>query len=286
MLYAILAYTAWGFIPVYLKLLGHLPITQVLVHRSLWAFLFFSLVIWITSRRMTHFSEITKRQRLSAVASAFLLTANWTIYLYAVNTNQVVEGSLGYFINPLVNFLLGFVFLGERLPRLRQFAVGLATLGVLWLTFQAGEFPWIGISLGLSFGFYGMIRKVNPLPASSALQIEMFLVFFIMLAGFYFFQGSGASPLPLNGKDALLLAGSGLATGLPLFWFNKGLGKTPLNVMGFLQFIAPTLQFLFGVFLYGEAFPFKKFIGFLLIWAGVMLLILELIFNPKRRTDR
>jgi len=234
---------------------------------------------------MTHFFNLTNKQRLFALFTASLLALNWTIYLYAINTNQVVEGSLGYFINPLVNFLMGFIFLGERLPKLRQVSVLLATLGVLWLTFLAGHFPWIGLSLGLSFGAYGLIRKVNPLPATTALQIEMLVLTGLMALGFFALYPQG-DPLPMNLKDGLLLAGAGLATGFPLYCFNKAVAKTPLNVMGFLQFIAPTLQFLLGVFLYHEAFPMEKFIGFLLIWTGLMLLILELVLFPKRRNSR
>lgn len=282
MLYAFLAFFSWGFIPAYLKLLIHLPLTQVMFHRSLWAFVFFTVLLFISKKRLTDFFSLAHRQKLYVIIASGLLGLNWSIYLYAVSTNQVVEGSLGYFINPLFNFLLGFLFLNETLPLLRRRAVILAVLGVLWLTFLAGSFPWIGVSLGLTFGLYGLVRKVAQVPATSALQVESVL---LSCGWFLLFQMLNPTLplLPSSGADMTLLMGAGLATGIPLYWFSKAVLVTPLNVLGFLQFIAPSIQFLLGVFIYNEAFPPEKLIGFLFIWSSVLLLILEFIFfrRPK-----
>lgn len=251
-------------------------------HRSLWAFVFFTLGLWITRRHLTDFFSLNIKQKLCLFIASALLGLNWAIYLYAVNSNQVVEGSLGYFINPLVNFLLGFIFLGERLPRIRLFAVAFAATGVLWLTFMAGQFPWIGISLGLTFGLYGLIRKVARINPTSALQIES-LVLTLAWAVIFYALYPTQSIHGENALDVALLVGTGVATGIPLLWFSKAAIVTPLNVLGFLQFIAPTLQFFLGVYFYKEPFPPHKLIGFSLIWIGVLLLIFELLFLKRRR---
>lgn len=283
MLYAVLAYVSWGFIPAYLKLLSHLPVSMALTHRSLWAGVFFTVLLKISKGRWSDFLHLTLNQRLFTFVSSALLGLNWGIYLYAINTNQVVEGSLGYFINPLINFLLGFIFLGERLPPLRKISVTLATLGVLWLTFWAGSFPWIGMSLGLTFGLYGLIRKISKVDPASALQVESIV---LALAMWFIFMAThpDGSALPATPADALLLIGAGMVTGLPLLWFSKGAQILPMNVLGFLQFISPTFQFLLGVYIYNEPFPPEKLVGFVFIWLGVLLLILELLFSSRRRS--
>lgn len=278
--YALLAYLSWGLIPAYLKLVSYLPLTQVLFHRSLWAFLFFTSLVYIGKKRGTDFFHFTQKQKLYLVIATGLLGLNWSIYLYAVNSNQVVEGSLGYFINPLINFLLGFLFLNESFSKIRRLAVGSAAMGVLWLTFWTGHFPWIGLSLGLSFGLYGLVRKVARMEASSALQVESLLLSFIWLFIFSSFNPN-QTLLPQSETEALLLLGTGFATGLPLLWFSKAALVTPLNVLGFLQFISPTLQFLLGVFFYQESFSSSKLIGFAFIWLGVLILLLEFAFVKR-----
>lgn len=211
-----------------------------------------------------------------------MIGLNWGIYLYAINSNQVIESSLGYFINPLINMLLGTLILKEHLSKVRKIAVGLAGVGVLWLTFLAGHFPWIGLSLGLTFGFYGLIRKMAEIPMTTALQVESFLLSFAM-AALFFWQYPQASLSGQNSHEWLLLIGAGLATGIPLYWFSKATKLAPLNVLGFLQFISPTLQFLLGVFLYKEPFPREEMMGFAFIWLGVLVLILELLYNRRSK---
>ncbi len=283
MLYALLAYISWGFIPAYLKLLTHLPLTQVMFHRSLWACAFFTLIIVFYKRRLSDFFKLTQSQKLYLLFASLLLGVNWAIYLYAVNTNQITEASLGYFINPLFNFLLGFLLLRERLPVLRRWAVFLAVLGVLWLTFLAGSFPWIGLSLGGTFALYGLIRKVARIDPTQALQIESLVLTFGWFFVFSFFFPV-REILPLNAIDGILLIGTGIATGLPLLWFSKAVLLIPLNVLGFLQFLSPTLQFILGVYIYQEPFPPQKLIGFLFIWMGVLVLIFDILTSKRRRS--
>jgi chloramphenicol-sensitive protein RarD len=263
-------------------LLVHLPLPQVMYHRSLWAFVFFTVFLWFTKRRLSEFFSLTFNQKLMIFISSGLLGLNWSVYLFAVSTNQVMEGSLGYFINPLINFSLGFLFLGERMPLLRRYAVALAVLGVLWLTFLAGSFPWIGLSLAITFGLYGLIRKVSKTSATNALQIESLILSFIWFLAFSVLHPSG-SLVEFSWSDGLLLIGSGIVTGIPLYWFSKAVQTTPLNVLGFLQFISPTLQFLLGFYIYKEVFPPQKLIGFLFIWSAVLLLVFELIYVRSRR---
>lgn len=285
MIFAVLAYLSWGFIPAYLKFLSHLPVSQVLFHRSLWSFSFFCGVLLITKKLLPGLKNLTHRQKLICLGTASLIGVNWGIYLYAVNTNQVIESSLGYFINPLVNMVLGTMILKETLSSTRKVAVVFATLGVLWLTFLAGHFPWIGLSLGFTFGLYGLIRKMADIPPNTALQVESLLLALVMFSIFKWHQPSEAI-FTFELRDALLLLGSGFATGVPLYWFSKAVKMTPLNVLGFLQFISPTIQFLLGAFLYKEPFPPEKLIGFALIWFGVIILIFELIWLKNRRPKK
>ena len=275
--YATLAYMAWGLFPLYFRQVAHVPALEVVVHRTVWS-LVFVLAVLAVRRHWSWMRALWGQPRvLGAFAvSALLLSVNWLTYVWAVQNNHVVDASLGYFILPLVNVALGFVFLHER-PRPGQWlAVAVAAAGVLWLAVQAGRVPWIALVLALSFGFYGLLRKVAVLGALEGLTLETLMlapVAAVVLA-WWSWQGQGA----LVQGDAstvgwLLLAGP--MTAVPLLLFAAGARRIPMSTLGILQYISPSLQFALGVWVYNEAFQPARLVGFVLIWAALLVYSLE-----------
>jgi chloramphenicol-sensitive protein RarD len=270
---AALAFLCWGLFPIYFHALGTIPPVQILAHRMLWSLLF--LLIVLVLRRQWDWLKLVRQPRVffSFVASALLLSVNWLIYIWAVNNGHVLEGSLGYFINPLVNIMLGYLLLKERLRPAQWMAIGVAALGVAWLTWQAGTVPWIALSLALSFGGYGLLRKTAALGALEGLSFET-MVLFPLAAGYVIW-------LTVHGQNAfintdsdgmrLLLIAAGPITAIPLLLFASGARRIPLSVLGLLQYLSPTLQFLLGVWLFHEAFSADRLIGFALIWIALAL---------------
>ena len=275
--YAALAYLSWGLFPLYFRQVAAVPALEVVLHRTLWS-LVFVLALLAVRRQWAWMRELLRQPRvLGAFAlSALLLAANWLTYVWAVNNGHVVDASLGYFILPLVNVALGYVFLHER-PRPGQWlAVAVAAAGVLWLTVLTGRLPWIALVLALSFGFYGLLRKVAVLGALEGLTLETILLAPVTLAvlGVWAWQGQGA----LVQGDAttlgwLVLAGP--VTAIPLLWFAAGARRIPLATMGILQYISPSLQLALGVWLFHESFETSRLKGFLLIWAALLVYTLE-----------
>jgi len=275
--YASLAYLSWGLFPLYFRQVAAVPALEVVLHRTLWS-LVFVLALLAVRRQWAWMREVLRQPRvLGAFAlSALLLAANWLTYVWAVNNGHVVDASLGYFILPLVNVALGYVFLHER-PRPGQWlAVAVAAAGVLWLTVLTGRLPWIALVLALSFGFYGLLRKVAVLGALEGLTLETILLAPATLAvlGAWAWQGQGA----LVQGDAttvgwLVLAGP--VTAIPLLWFAAGARRIPLATMGILQYISPSLQLALGVWLLHESFESSRLTGFLLIWAALLVYTLE-----------
>ena len=209
-------------------------------------------------------------------AEALLLAANWTLYVWAVTNGRVIDASLGYFINPLVNVLLGFVFLHERLRAVQWVAVALAAAGVVWLALRGPHLPWIGVSIAFSFGFYGLLRKTAALGAIEGLTLEtMFLApLALALIGWWTWQGSGG----LAGHDAAMLAwlvGVGPLTAVPLLLFGAGARRIPMATLGLLQYVSPTLQLLLGVWLFGEPLTGARLAGFALIWVALAVYSVE-----------
>ncbi|HJV52076.1 MAG TPA: EamA family transporter RarD, partial [Noviherbaspirillum sp.] len=249
MLYAAAAYAAWGLFPVYFKALQSIAPTEILMHRMLWSLLFLAAVIaW--RRQWAWLGDVMRRPKVLAgfTASALLLSSNWFIYIWAVNDGRVVDASLGYFINPLFNVLLGFLLLRERLRPVQWTAVALAAAGVAWLTWQGGQLPWVALALAVTFGLYGLLRKTAALGALEGLALETLLLFPLALAYLVVLtvqgrNGFAHAPLSLQ----LLLAAAGPITAIPLLLFAAGARRIPLSVLGLLQYIGPTLQLLLGV---------------------------------------
>ncbi|MBO9677307.1 MAG: EamA family transporter RarD [Acidovorax sp.] len=276
-LYAALAYTAWGLFPLYFRQVADVPSLEVVMHRTWWS-LVFVLAALLVRRQWAWMGPVLRQPRVlgAFVLSALLLSGNWLTYVWAVQNQHVVDASLGYFILPLVNVALGFVFLRER-PRAGQWmAVAVAAAGVLWLTVQAGRLPWIALVLALSFGFYGLLRKVAVLGALEGLALETMMLAPLAAAvlGYWAWRGQGALVQgPAVTLGWLLLAGP--LTAVPLLLFAAGARRIPMSTLGILQYISPSLQFALGVWVFHEAFEPARLVGFVLIWAALCVYTLE-----------
>ena len=277
LLYAAAAYIVWGLFPLYFKAVQEIAPLEVLMHRAVWSLVF--LVAVLAARR--HWSWLGPALRDRRVlggfaASALLLSLNWFVYIWAVNHGRVVDASLGYFITPLVNVLLGFVLLGERLRPLQWGAVGLAAAGVTWLTWDGGSLPWIGLLLAASFGAYGLLRKTASLGALDGLALETVLMFPLAFGYLAWLGAAGADGFSgASISTQVLLAAAGPITAIPLLMFAAGARRIPLSVLGLLQYITPSMQLLLGVLLYREPFGGARLAGFVLIWGGLALYSLE-----------
>jgi len=270
---AALAFLCWGLFPLYFHAVREVPSMQILAHRMLWSLAF--LLVVLALRRQWRWLGQVRQPRVfgSFVASAFLLSANWLLYIWAVNNGHVIEASLGYFINPLVNIMFGYLLLKERLRRVQWFAIGIAALGVAWLTWQSGSVPWIALCLAASFGAYGLLRKTAALGALEGLSFETMVLFPIaaIYVGWLTVHGENAFLNTPSDTTRWLLIASGPITAIPLLLFASGARQIPLSILGLLQYLAPTIQFLLGVLLFKEAFTADRLVGFALIWAALAL---------------
>ncbi|MBD8544372.1 MAG: EamA family transporter RarD [Oxalobacteraceae bacterium] len=272
-IYAALAFFCWGLFPIYFHALGEVPPLQILAHRMLWSLAF--LLILLLLRRDWKWLQVVRQPRVffSFVLSALLLSANWLVYIWSVMNHHVIEASLGYFINPLVNIVLGYLILKERMRPLQWAAIGVAALGVAWLTWQAGTVPWIALFLALSFGGYGLLRKTAALGPLEGLSFET-IVLFPLAAGYVIWltvHGQNVFINTASDTTRWLLIMAGPLTAIPLLLFATGARKIPLSILGLLQYLSPTLQFLLGVWLFKEAFSADRLVGFVLIWSALAL---------------
>jgi chloramphenicol-sensitive protein RarD len=282
---ALAAYTLWGLLPIYWKAVERAPAGEILSHRAVWA-LVVVVVLLSVQRQWGWVGRIARKPiiLLPFVATTLLLAVNWLIYLWANNNGHIVEVSLGYFINPLFSVLLGVVFLRERMRPGQWAAIGLAFAGVAYLTISYGRLPWIALSLALTFGFYGLMRKTAPLGSIEGLTIETSLMFLPALFYLIYLAANGTGTFGSAGlPTSLLLAGAGLATAIPLILFTKGARAVPLSTLGVLQYIAPTLQFLVGVLIFREGFSHTQTIGFTIVWTALLLYWLEGIVTRRRQ---
>ena len=270
---AALAYILWGLFPLYIKQLHGVPALEIVLHRSWWSMVFvFGLLAVL--RRWAWLAPLVRQPRTLAIfgASALLLGCNWLLYVWAVNAGRVLDASLGYFINPLINVMLGFAVLHERPTRVQWAAVALAGAGVLWMAVGAGHVPWVSLVLALSFGLYGLLRKTAPLGALEGLALETLLLAPLALAGVLWLQFSGQGHLA-QGNTALdlLLLAAGPFTAIPLLLFASGARRVSMATLGLLQYLGPSIQFVLGVFVYHEPFSASRAIGFALIWAALLV---------------
>ncbi len=282
---AALAYILWGLFPLYIKLVAHVPVLEIVLHRSLWA-LVFVLALLALRRQFGWLAPVLRQPRTLAIfgLSALLLGGNWLLYVWAVNNGRVLDASLGYFINPLVNVLLGFVVLHERPRPLQWAAVALAAGGVLWLAVGAGHVPWVSLLLAASFGFYGLLRKTAPLGAIEGLALETLLLGPLAAAGLLWLGASGQGHfLQVDGRTDVLLLAAGPATAIPLLLFAYGARRVTLATLGLLQYLGPSIQFVLAVFLYHEPLGASRGVGFALIWAALALYSTESLRRMRRQ---
>jgi chloramphenicol-sensitive protein RarD len=274
--YAAAAYLLWGVFPIYFKALQSVASLEILGHRIVWS-LVFCAVLLLALRRLQWLADLRRQPRVLAwfAASSVLVAANWFVYIWAVNAGRVVDASLGYFINPLVNVLIGAAFLHERLRPAQWAAAGIAAAGVAWLTWQAGAVPWIGLVLALTFGAYGLLRKTAALGAIEGLALETLLLA-PLAAGYLLWLASAGASGFVEGDTAtrLLLAAAGPVTAVPLLLFAAGARRIPFSTLGLLQYLGPSLQLLLGVWLYHEPFAARA-PGYVLIWIALAVFSVE-----------
>ena len=271
--YAVPAYVIWGLTPIYWKMLQSVPAFEILMHRMIWSFLFLMPLLAITGQ-WKEFTGVFRniRSLFILITTTTLIGINWFTYIWAINSDQVLQTSLGYYIYPLVNISLGVVFLKEKLRKMQAAAVILAGVAVLHLAVRFGQIPWIALTLAFTLGFYGLIRKVAAIGALSGLCLETLL--FSIPAAFYLIYldeiGKGAF-LRIGMETDLLLMASALATGLPLFLFLSGAKRLNLTTIGFLQYSSPSLTFILAIFLFKEPFTRIQLFTFILIWTALAL---------------
>ena len=269
--YAASAFLIWGVSPIYWKAMREVPALEIILHRVVWSF-FLLVPLLIIMRRWQEFKEVLKNGRtlLILLLTALIVGGNWLLYIWAVNNDYLLQASLGYYINPLVNVVLGMVFLKERLRPPQLVAVLVAAAGVLYLTIYYGEFPWIALTLAISFGLYGLIRKIAPVGALVGLTVETLLLSIPALIYLFYLDSHGTgSFLRVNLKLDLLLMGCAITTATPLLFFTLGARRLYLSTLGLLQYIAPSCMFVLAVFLFNEPFATAQVLTFIFIWTAL-----------------
>lgn len=271
--YAIAAYMWWGFFPIYWKMLKHVPALQLIGHRIVWSFAALITVIVII-RQWNEFrkSVFTYKVLRIYLLAAILIGVNWFMYVWAVNAGHIVETSLGYYINPLLSVFMGVIFFRERLTLWQWIPIGMAGAGVLYLTVSMGTLPWIALILAFSFASYGLVKKVAPLSSLYGLTLETFILLFPAAGFLIYSEYTGTGALAHHGLlSDLMIIGAGVITTIPLLLFASSAKRIPLSLVGILQYISPTIQFLIGVLFYKEQFSFEQFLGYTLVWIALII---------------
>lgn len=279
------AYVIWGLFPIYFKAIASVPALEIIIHRVLWSALCGSLLllVWKHPNWWRELRENPRRLAVLAV-SGTLIAANWMVYVWAVNNGRMLEASLGYYINPLINVLLGMLLLGERLRRMQWLAVALAATGVAQQVWHVGSLPWVSLVLPLTFGFYGLIRKKAPVAALPGLVVETWMLVPLAVAWLLFNpMAMSAQPVFWTTTEALWLAAAGPVTLIPLVCFNAAARHLPFTTLGFLQYLAPTLVLVLAVAFYGEHLSTSTLITFAFIWAGLAIYSVDAWVNLRRR---
>ncbi len=283
-IYTLQAFLSWGLFPIYWKMLSHIPAVEVLAHRIFWSLIFVLLFLfWQKKLKLTSIFQ-NKKSLLTLIITGILIGSNWGVFIYAVNAKHIVEASLGYYITPLLNVVLGILFLNERLNKIQLIALLLAATAVVYLTVDYGCFPWISIYLASSFGVYGLLKKMSGVDAMPALAIET-LVLAPFALGYIIWKmidGSGHLFMESRTIDFLLIM-AGVVTTMPLYWFGLGAKRISLTSVGFIQYIGPTIMLFLGIFMYQETFPPEKQVAFSFIWLALALYSYSLIIQYRRK---
>lgn len=275
-IYGLAAYTIWGILPVYWKLLEQVSAFEILASRFIWSVVFVFCLLLASGKLKTFASEAkyifsTFKTGAVMVCAAVVISFNWGTFIWAVEAGRIVETSMGYYINPLCSILFGMIFLKERLDRLQKIAVCCAAAGILIMIVRNGALPWVSVMLAVTFSVYGLLKKIIKVSAMTSIMLETLLITPAALAFVYFLMQSGSSAYQ-NGSlfTVLVLMGSGAATAVPLILFTNAAKLLPLKIIGFLQYLSPTITLLLGVFVYGEAFTAVHMLSFGCIWVGLL----------------
>ncbi len=282
LLFGVSAYSLWGAFPLYWPLLEPANPLEIVSHRAVWTLVFCFIVLAATKALKT--TLVTLKRPTVAIKlflTSLLISINWLVYIWATNNEHVVEASLGYYINPLLIIGFGVIFLKEKMRPLQWASVSIATFGVLVLTFDYGRLPWIALALAVSWGSYGLIKKQLGLGALEGLAIETFISSFFYLAYLVYLGDQGTGQFGQSWGLTILLISAGAVTAIPLLLFNGSTNRLPFTTIGLLQYITPTLQFSIGVWVLNEDMPTARWIGFLIIWAALVTLAIDLIRSSR-----
>ncbi len=276
---AISAYFLWGVLPVYWKLIHDVPATEVLAHRIIWSLVFMLIVLVVTKGMGSFIAECrqilaSRKQIVGVIMTAILISVNWCTYIWAVSENRIVEASLGYYINPLVSVVLGMIVLKEKLSSWQMLSFGLATIGVAIMALNFGGIPWVSLVLAISFGVYGLFKKMVKIGAITGITVETAISSPIALLYVSYLQVQGIGAFQFN-SVSLLLMGAGIVTAIPLVLFAKGASRLPLSMLGFIQYMSPTISLLIGVFIYHEPFTSVHCLAFAFIWLALIVFSLS-----------
>jgi chloramphenicol-sensitive protein RarD len=284
MVYVTSTYAFWGIQPIYWKQLSHINAVELIANRIVWSFVFFMIILRLQKKMPLLKEAVKDRKRfLLTCVAGYLVSANWLIYIYAVTNGQILATSLGYYICPLISVILGMMFLGERFNKLQMLAFALACAGVGVVAISYGSLPWIAVSLPLLFGVYGLFKKMLGMDAVVSMIIELMAILPLGLGYLIYIEVIGQGHLfSGGGYMTFMLLLTGIVTSLPLWWFAKGASIVKLSTIGFMQFLAPTMTLIMGVFMYNEPFSSVQLYSFGLIWAAIAVFIYTII--PKRST--
>ncbi|EUD06394.1 protein RarD [Providencia alcalifaciens R90-1475] len=278
------AYFIWGVAPIYFKSIKEVPAEEILTHRIIWSF-FFMLLLLTISRHWSYFRQVLKQPKKILVlgVTAVTIASNWLIYIWAVNNGHMLQASLGYFINPLVNVLFGMLFLHERFRRMQWVAVGLALTGVLIQLWQFGSVPIIGLSLAVTFATYGLLRKKLGVDAQTGMTFETLWLLPVGIIFLLFFADSPTSDMTMNSWHLnILLIAAGIITTVPLLLFTEAANHLRLSTLGFFQYLGPSIMFLLAVFMYGEVMTQELLITFGFIWIALILFTLDALYTQQK----
>lgn len=282
LVYGLSAYFSWGFIPIYWKHIRNTSSFEILAHRGIWS-LVFCIALLAMRKQLRRTLTILKSKRMFSILaiSSGLLTINWGVFIWAVGANRVVESALGYYIAPLLNVLFGIIIFKESLRKLQWIAVSLGAISVLVITVEYQQFPWVALSLALSWGTYSLVKKKIDLGALETLTIETLIAFIPNLGFLFFIENKGTAQFGQEISVSILLALAGVATVIPLLFFNGAIVRLPLSTLGLLQYITPTIFFLLGVFVFGEDMSAGKILGFTFIWGSLVALSIDLLKSSR-----
>lgn len=282
--FALAAYLLWGFLPIYMKWLDHIPSVEVVAHRIIWSVPIAGALLVILGRTRDIRAALANPRMLGmGFVTAALISVNWTIYVWAIASDQALDAALGYYINPLFSIFLGAVFLRERLKPLQIVAILLAASAVAILAYEAGRLPWISISLTLSWGFYALFKKSLPIGPNQGFMLEVLILTLPAVGYLIWLATQGQGTFATSWDNSWLLMGSGLVTAVPLILYANGAKLLRLSTIGILQYIAPTLIFLVAIFLFGETLDRARMIAFPMIWAALVVYSIPMIQQMRKK---